>query len=48
MARGQMVRWLAQQQITCPDDIPAFSGLGYRFSPPHSTEQKLVFLLDND
>lgn len=48
MARGQMVRWLAQQQITCPDDIPAFSWLGYRFSPPHSTEQKLVFLLDND
>lgn len=47
MARGQMVRWLAQHQITCPDDIPAFSELGYRFSPAHSTEQKLVFLQDN-
>ena len=31
MARGQMVRWLAENQIEDSDDLPAFDQLGYRF-----------------
>ena len=31
MARGDMVRWLAQNQITRREDLPAYSGLGYQF-----------------
>ena len=44
MARGQMVRWLAENNVTNPDDIPAFTDLGYRFSPVHSTENNNVFI----
>ena len=31
MARGQMVRWLAENGVTRPDELPAFGQLGYRF-----------------
>ena len=31
MARGQMVRWLAENQIKSPEDLRAFDQLGYRF-----------------
>ena len=31
MARGQMVHWLAENQIKSPEDIRAFDQLGYRF-----------------
>ncbi|MCI9331972.1 MAG: peroxide stress protein YaaA [Oscillibacter sp.] len=31
MARGQMVRWLAERQIKRPEDLRAFDQLGYRF-----------------
>lgn len=44
MARGQMVRWLAENQITRPADIRAFSDLDYRFSPERSTDWNYVFL----
>jgi len=44
MARGQMVRWLAENNITAPKDIQAFDQLGYRFSPRHSVETRCVFL----
>ncbi len=44
MARGQMVRWMAERQITDPEDIRAFSDLGYRFSPAHSAANHFVFL----
>lgn len=44
MARGQMVRWLAENNITDPEDIRAFADLGYRFSPEHSTENNDVFI----
>lgn len=44
MARGQMVRWLAENNITDPGDIRAFADLGYRFSPAHSTENNTVFI----
>lgn len=44
MARGQMVRWLAENNITSRSDIRAFADLGYRFSPDHSTENNDVFI----
>ncbi len=44
MARGQMVRWLAENNITSPADIRAFDQLGYRFQPELSTENHNVFL----
>ena len=45
MARGQMVRWLAENRVDRPEDIRAFSALGYRFDPELSGENRLVFLL---
>lgn len=44
MARGQMVRWLAENHITNRADIRAFSELGYRFVPELSGEDHDVFL----
>lgn len=44
IARGQMVRWLAENNITDPKDITAFDQLGYRFSPGYSRKFEYVFL----
>ena len=44
MARGQMVRWLAENRITRADDIRAFAELGYRYSPADSAENHYVFI----
>lgn len=44
MARGRMVRWLAEHSITAPEDIRAFADLGYCYSEPDSTENNFVFL----
>jgi len=44
MARGQMVRWLAENHITAPGDIRTFDQLDYRFSAEYSTESSLVFI----
>ena len=44
MARGRMVRWLAEERISRPGDLAFFSQLGYRFSPQHSTPDHYVFL----
>lgn len=44
MARGQMVRWLAENNITAAADIQAFDQLGYRFQTELSTEDHQVFL----
>ena len=48
MARGQMVRWLAENRITAPDDLRAFDQLGYRFwqSRP-GPGQTLLFISHN-
>lgn len=43
MARGRMVRWLAQRRGSGPEDIQAFAELGFRFSPVHSTQTQYVF-----
>ncbi len=44
MARGEMVRYLAENRITHPEDIRAFDALGYSFSPERSNEETLVFI----
>lgn len=44
MARGQMVRWLAENRVTRPGDVREFDQLGYTFSPDLSDETHFVFL----
>lgn len=44
MARGQMVRWMAEHGADRAEDLRNFDGLGYAFSPAHSTESNFVFL----
>ena len=44
MARGQMVRWLAERHVTDLEGLRAFDQLGYRFHPEVSTEDCYVFL----
>lgn len=44
MARGQMVRWLAENRVEDPGFIKNFSDLDYRFSPEDSTENTYTFL----
>lgn len=46
MARGEMVRFLAENQITDPEQIKTFDRLNYRFSRQHSSENKFVFILN--
>ena len=45
MARGQMVRWLAENNITDPENIKKFADLDYRFSSVRSTVNDYVFIL---
>ena len=44
MARGQMVRWLAEHSVTDPEGAKAFDQMGYAFSDEFSTEKEYVFL----
>lgn len=44
MARGEMVRFMAEHKITNPEDIKYFSRLGYHFSEKESSENRFVFI----
>lgn len=44
IARGEMVRFLAERQAQSPEAMQAFDRLGYRFSPEGSDEDTYVFL----
>ena len=44
MARGEMVRYLAERGIEDPAEICTFDRLDYRFAPQHSDADTLVFL----
>ena len=44
MARGEMVRYLAEQHIRTPEGAKGFRRLNYRFSPELSGEDRFVFL----
>ena len=43
MARGQMVRWLAENRVTFPEELQAFDQLGYRFRQTVSEKNHSVF-----
>ena len=45
MARGEMVRYLAEIQAGEPEAMQGFSRLNYAFSPEHSDPSTYVFLL---
>lgn len=44
MARGQMVRWIAENNVTVPEYIKSFDDLGYVYEKKFSTENNYVFL----
>lgn len=48
MARGEMVRFLAENGIEDPKEARAFSGLGYRFDESRSDENTYVFVLQEE
>jgi len=47
MARGEMVRYMAENQITNAEEIKAFTRLGYRYASLLSSEAEFVFLKDS-
>lgn len=47
MARGEMVRFLAENAITDIREIRAFQGLGYRYAPERSDESTYVFVRES-
>lgn len=44
MARGEMVRFLAERKAERPEEMQAFCRLGYRYSEKESTKDRYVFL----
>ena len=46
MARGEMVRYLAENRITDPEQIRFFDRLDYRFDPNRSDSENFVFILN--
>ncbi len=44
MARGEMVRYMAENNIENPDEIKKFNRLNYHYSPQHSTSNNIVFI----
>ena len=46
MARGEMVRFMAQYQIENPDQIKSFDRLNYRFDESRSDDSTYIFLHD--
>ena len=48
MARGEMVRFLAETQAEQPEDMQKFDRLGFRFCPDRSCSTEYVFLREPD
>lgn len=44
MARGAMVRFMAEKQVTSQKELQAFQEFGYQFDPSLSTEKELYFV----
>ena len=44
MARGEMVRFLAENKIEQPCEAKQFEGLGYRYDKERSTQTTYVFV----
>lgn len=47
MARGEMVRYMAEHSVKKPEELAGFNRLGYGFCEERSRENKLVFLTDD-
>ena len=43
MARGEMVRYMAENNIENPEDIKRFDRMGYRFRDDLSSDTEYVF-----
>lgn len=48
IARGEMVRWLSENQIEEVEKVKEFQGLGYRYEPVHSTASEMVFIKEKE
>ena len=46
MARGEMVRFMAENQVTDPEQIKAYNRLNYRFDHSRSDDNLFVFMLN--
>ena len=44
MARGEMVRYMAENRVTDPEEVKAFQRLGYRYVPEASDAATYTFL----
>ena len=44
MARGEMVRFMAEHQIEKVEEIKAFNRLGYQFEEKYSNEKVYTFI----
>lgn len=44
MARGEMVRFMAEERAESPEEMKKFDRLGYRFAPEESDEKTYVFV----
>ncbi|MNJ05332.1 hypothetical protein D3C73_1665830 [compost metagenome] len=44
MARGEMVRFMAERQIRCVEDIKGFTGFDFEFVDELSNESTYVFI----
>ena len=44
MARGEMVRFMAENQVTEPEGLKGFDRMGYSFSEKFSTNTEFVFI----
>lgn len=47
MARGEMVRFMAERQIVRAEELKSFDRLGYRFCEELSTDNELIFLKES-
>ena len=44
MARGEMVRWMAEHRAETPEELKSFEGRNHRYAPEYSTETNYVYL----
>ena len=47
MARGEMVRFMAQNQVSVPEQVKSFNRLNYRFDESRSDDNTYIFLRDS-
>nr|WP_317413446.1 peroxide stress protein YaaA [uncultured Solibaculum sp.] len=48
MARGQMVRWMAENKVTNIRELREFRDLGYQYAPQYSEGRHYVFLKEKE